>query len=277
MALRISLRRLQALVSKQTTGSVVTIRLERPDVKNAFNSEVIAQVTEHFLAIGKENDPTRCVILTGAGDAFSAGADLNWMRAMKNYPLEEQKVDATALFNMFDAIAKCPVPVIARVNGHAMGGGVGLIAAADVSFGVSSALFGLTEVNLGLIPSAISPFVFRRIGTTPALRYFTSGERFGADEAARIGLLSAPPVADEAALDAAVAKTVKAYTNAAPNAVREAKKLAHLYVPIPKDVAGEPLGAHLASWIARLRVGDEAQEGMGSFLEKRKPSWLPAK
>eukprot|EP01013_Petalomonas_cantuscygni_P009958 TRINITY_DN22899_c0_g1_i1.p1 TRINITY_DN22899_c0_g1~~TRINITY_DN22899_c0_g1_i1.p1 ORF type:complete len:287 (-),score=33.35 TRINITY_DN22899_c0_g1_i1:358-1218(-) len=255
----------------QNNEHALRIELNRPNVKNAFNAELIQSLTTSFrnVADAVKTDPKSphlpvCVVLTGAGDAFSAGADLSYMASMVSFSEEENVKDAKALFDLFLAIATCPIPVIARVNGHAMGGGVGIVAAADVAVASSVATFGLTEVKLGLVPATISPFVARKIGAH-TLRLFTTGERFSASTAHTVGLLSEAPVdaKDPDALDAAVTRYVKEFSSSGRLAVREAKALALSCGP---DLASRR--EETARLIARLRTGEEAQKRLHAFLAK---------
>jgi len=265
-------------VAPRTVGgtSALTVTLSRPEVHNAFNSEIISQVTATFQEIaddvmkGRPSAP-RCVVLTGVDPSFSAGADLQWMRGMKDFSKEEQIIDSLNLFDMFNSIYSCPVPVIGRINGSAIGGGAGLVAACDIAFTIANATFGFTEVKLGLIPAVISPFVVRKIGATAAQHYFLTGEKFTAEEAAHIGLISAPPTESAAHLDELVNKTIAQIGTSGPCAIQAAKSL--LRTIIPNDP--QNFRDFVTAQIAALRVSPEGQEGLSAFLEKRKPAWLP--
>ena len=260
------------------TGPIVTITLNRPTVHNCFNEHVIADLTAAFThptlsqpADAAVADAPRAVVLRSAGVSFSAGGDLNWMGAMKGYSREENVADAVRLFDMFHAIHSCPLPVIARVQGAAYGGGVGLIAACDTSVAVRSATLALTEVRLGLAPSVISPFVLTKTGVTAAVnRALLTAERLTAAEAHSLGLIGAV-VESEEELDAAVARIVRDVTAAGPEAVRRTKRLL-------QEVSGsndrlQRVKRYVTELIAELRVSDEGQEGVGAFLDKRKPAW----
>lgn len=249
-------------------GPRATVTLARPDVRNAFDDRVVSELTEAFTTLGTD-DTVRAVVLAGEGKVFSAGADLNWMRRMVDYGEAENIRDAEAMAGMFLAIDRCPKPVIARVQRAAMGGGAGLVAAADIAVAESDAVFAFTEVRLGIIPAAISPFVIAKIGPAAARRYFLTGERFGAAEAHRIGLVA--EVVDADRLDAAIDDLVGEIALSGPEAVAAAKAL----VPV---VSGEPdraaLTAETARWIAERRASEEGQHGMQAFLEKRPAPWV---
>jgi methylglutaconyl-CoA hydratase len=247
---------------------ISTVTLNRPDVRNAFNDEVIAELTAVLVEIGKR-DEVRCVVLAGNGPAFCAGADLNWMKRMAGYTREENIEDASALARLLEVIWRCPKPTIARVHGDAYAGGTGLVAACDMAVAADTASFCLSEVKLGLIPATISPYVIRAMGARAAHRYFLTAERFSAAEAHRIGFV--PEVANPEALDAKVAEIAGALVQAGPQAMKACKKLLH-------DVAGHDISAGLVrrtvEGIADIRASDEGREGVQSFLGKRKPNWL---
>src|SRR4249919_1518532 len=241
-------------------GDVVArVTLSRPDVHNAFDAALIGDLRTAFATLARES-PTqlRAVILAGDGPSFCAGADLDWMRA------------AMSLADMFEAIDTCPVPVIARVHGAALGGGMGLLAVSDVVIAESGTRFGFTETRLGILPSVISPFVIAKIGESHARALFPGGRRFDATRAARIGLVH-EIVEGEAALDAAVDAAVADLLASGPTAARLAKA-------VVREVRGLGHGStkwHTARLIARQRVSAEAQEGFQAFTEKRRPSWAP--
>jgi methylglutaconyl-CoA hydratase len=234
---------------------LLRITLARPDRRNAFDSDVIAELAEAFVDVGR----ARAVLLAGEGASFCAGADVDWMRASADLSFDENVADANAMRQMFEAIDACPAPVLARVQGHALGGGAGLVAAADIAISARDAVFAFSEVKLGIIPAVISPFALAKIGGAQARRYFVTGERFDAETALRIGLVS--EVADD--LDATVDRVVSELRSAAPKAARWAKRL----------VRERPQGAETARWIAERRTSDEGQEGLRAFLEKRAASW----
>jgi methylglutaconyl-CoA hydratase len=247
---------------------VETVTLDRPDVRNAFNDEVIAELTAVFLELGKR-DEVRCVVLAGNGPAFCAGADLNWMKRMAGYTREENLADASGLARMLEVIWRCPKPTIARVHGDTYAGGLGLVAACDIAVAAETAQFCLSEVKLGLIPATVSPYVLRAMGTRASHRWFLTAERFGAAEAHRVGFVHEVVAAD--ALDAKVAEIAHALVQAGPEAVKACKKLLH-------EVAGHEISAGLlqrtVEGIADIRASDEGREGVQSFLGKRKPNWL---
>ncbi|MDF1484480.1 enoyl-CoA hydratase/isomerase family protein [Ramlibacter sp. H39-3-26] len=249
-------------------GPRATITLCRPEVRNAFNDEVIAALTHAFAEAGARED-VRCIVLAAEGPAFCAGADLHWMRRMADYTRGENVADAARLAAMLRAIYECPRPTIARIQGDVYAGGMGLAAACDMAVAVDSAAFCLSEVKLGLIPATIAPYVIRAMGARAAHRYFLTAERFGAAEALRIGFVHEVVAAD--ALDARVDALAQALAAASPNAVRAGKKLV-------QDVAGRAIDDALVQatveGIADIRASAEGKEGVQSFLQKRKPGWL---
>ena len=249
-------------------GAIRTITLSRPDVRNAFNDEVIAELKAAFTEADQAAD-VRCVVLAAEGPAFCAGADLNWMRRMADYTRDENLADAGQLAAMLRAIYECPKPTIARVQGDVFAGGVGLVAACDMAVSVDSATYCLSEVKLGLIPATISPYVIRAMGARASHRYFLTAERFTAAEAHRVGLVHEVLAAD--ALDAKLSELTSALVSASPNAVRACKRLV-------QDVAerdiDDALVAHTVAGIADIRSSAQGKEGVQSFLQKRKPSWL---
>lgn len=250
-------------------GPVRQIALNRPDVHNAFDDALIAELTAALVEAGQ--DPAvRALVLTGTGASFSAGADLNWMRSMAGASEDENREDSLRLAALVRTLQFLPKPTLARVNGAAYGGGVGLIAACDIAIGSDTAKFGLTEVKLGLVPAVISPYVVAAIGVREARRLFLTGETFDAAEACRIGLMHRIVPAD--ALDEAVDATLRLLAKAGPQAQREAKQLALRMGGIDEDGAGR-IDRENAELIARLRVSAEGQEGLGAFLDKRAPSW----
>ena len=247
--------------------NIATLTLNRPDVHNAFNAELIAELTQ---ALGElAAAPPRVLVLTGAGKSFSAGADLGWMRAMAEASESENRADSERLAAMFRKLDELPCPTIARINGAAFGGGVGLVSCCDIAVAADQAKFGLTEVRLGLIPATIAPFVIARIGAGNARRYMLTGERFDAAQAREIGLVQ--EYCDAAHLDDRIQAIVAALLAGGPEALIECKQI----IRRVRDFDGPTgeLDAITAEWIARLRVGTEGQEGLRAFLEKRKPSW----
>jgi len=248
---------------------VVRLTLARPELRNAFDDTLIAGLTGAFAELAADAN-VRCVVITGEGTAFSAGADLSWMRRMASYTEEENEADSLRLAEMMHALAALPCPTLALVNGAAMGGGAGLVACCDIAVASSAAVFALTEVRLGLIPAVISPFVIDAIGARAAGRYFLTGERFDAPRALALGLVHDVAAPDE--LEARGDEIVSALLASGPAAVRAAKALI-------RDVSAETdrnaLIAETARRIAALRVSPEGQEGLAAFLEKRPPAWAP--
>jgi methylglutaconyl-CoA hydratase len=243
-------------------GPVATITLNRPEMRNAIGPAVIAQITQLFQVLAI--DDTRIVVVTGAGTAFSAGADIDWMRSSRDLTPQQNVADAAAARTMFEAVDACPKPVVARVNGHALGGGLGLVACSDIAIAAEGATFGFSEVRLGLIPAMISPYVLRSIGPGHARALFATGRRFGAEEAHWLGLIHGVVPADE--LDAAVADACGDLLRAGPHAVAAAKRLI-------RDATASLALPDLPERLADLRARPEAQEGLSAFLEKREPHW----
>lgn len=249
---------------------VATITLDRPSIHNAFDDALIEALT-HALDSLSDDDTIRAVVLTGEGASFSAGADLAWMRRMAGASEMDNRRDARALARLMRTLHHLPRPTIARINGSAFGGGVGLVACCDIAIASNGARFGLTEVRLGLVPAAISPYVIEAIGSRQARRYFLTGEIFDADTALHIGLVHQVTPPDQ--LDAAVDAQLALLRAAGPVAVAEAKTLVHRTVR-PDAKHQRELDETNAELIARLRVSPEGQEGLGAFLDKRKPAWV---
>jgi len=245
-----------------------TVTLNRPEVRNAFNEVVIAELTQVFQELG-QNQEVRVVVLSANGPAFCAGADLNWMRKMATYSEEENLADAQKLAEMFYQIYGCSKPVIARVQGDCYAGGMGLVAACDIAVAAEQVQFCLSEVKLGLTPATISPYVIKAMGANAARRYFITAERFSAKEAHRIGFVHEVVGAED--LDETVAQLVKAIVSNSPNAVTEAKWLVD---EITNAEIDEEMLAYTAERIAEIRCSEEGREGVASFLDKRKPGWL---
>jgi methylglutaconyl-CoA hydratase len=247
---------------------VVWLTLDRPEIHNAFDDRLIAQLTRELEGLGADAG-VRVVVLTGAGRSFSAGADLNWMRRTASYGESENLADAKALAALMQTLNELPKPTVARVNGAALGGGTGLVACCDIVVASAQAVFGTTEVRLGLIPSVIGPYVLAAIGPRQARRLMLTGERISAAEAARLGLVHEVVPAEQ--LDGAVERIVGELLKNGPAALAAAKRLI-------RDLEGRPINAALiddtATRIASLRASSEAREGIGAFLEKRPPAWL---
>jgi methylglutaconyl-CoA hydratase len=253
-------------------GAVARVVLARPAARNAFDAALIDGLRAAFAALSPEPpDALRAVVLAGEGRAFCAGADVGWMRAAAARPFDENEAGARAVADLLAAIDACPVPVVARVQGAALGGGAGLCAIADVVIADAGAVLGFPEVRLGLVPATIAPFVVRRIGEGHARALFTTGTRIDAREAQRIGLVHRV-VDGEAALDAAVDDTVAAVLAGGPEAVRAAKALAR-DVARSRDESG--VAAATARMLAERRASAEAREGLAAFGERRSPAWAP--
>ncbi|WP_439113089.1 enoyl-CoA hydratase/isomerase family protein [Hydrogenophaga sp.] len=248
---------------------IARITLSRPEVRNAFNDEVIQQLKAAFETVGARDD-VRAVVLAAVGPAFCAGADLNWMRRMADYTRDENIADAGQLAAMLQAIYACPKPTIAAVQGDVFAGGMGLVAACDMAVSVDSATYCLSEVKLGLIPATISPYVIRAMGARAAHRYFLTAERFSAQEAHRIGFVH--ELVDSAeALSTKTDELAQALCSASPAAVRACKKLVQ---DVAERSIDEALIAATVDGIADIRASNEGREGVQSFLQKRKPGWL---
>ena len=249
-------------------GAVARLCLTRPAVHNAFDAGLIADLTAALQAIAA--DPrVRVLVLEAEGASFSAGADLNWMRGMAAASEADNREDSLALARLMRTLDALPKPTIARVQGAAFGGGVGLVACCDIAIGVPAATFGLTESKLGLLPAVISPYVIAAIGARNARRYFATAELFDAAEALRIGLLHQVVAPDQ--LDTAVQRQVDLLLKAGPVASASAKSLVRDAVA---HADGARHDADNAALIARLRVSPEGQEGLSAFLDKRKPAWI---
>ena len=238
-------------------GDVLRVTLARPETRNAFDASLITELAEAFVDVGT----SRAVVLAGDGPSFCAGADVEWMRASAGLGVEENLADANALRRMFEAIDGCPAPVVAVVQGHALGGGIGLVACSDVVLAEPRAVFAFSEVKLGIVPALISPFALRKIGESAARRYFVTGERFDSATALRIGLVH--EVSDD--LEVALERVLGELRTAGPRAARHAKRL----------VLERPDGAETARRIAERRTSEEGQEGLRAFLERRRPAWAP--
>jgi methylglutaconyl-CoA hydratase len=255
-------------VLERRAEGVAWLTLSRPAIHNAFDDRQIAELTAAFGELGADAN-VRAVVVTGAGRSFSAGADLNWMRRTSTYSEAENLRDANALAALMKALYELPQPTVARVNGAALGGGTGLVACCDIVVAGEDAVFGTTEVRLGIIPAVIGPYVVAAIGARQAHRLMLTGERITAHEAARIGLAHEVVPGDQ--LDAAVERILGHLLKGGPRAIAAAKRLVH-------DLAGRPIDQELiddtARRIAALRATPEAREGLGAFLDKRKPGWI---
>jgi len=255
---------------QQVDGGVMTLTLNRPEVHNAFDDRLISDLLDS-LDWARNDRTVRAVVLTGSGPSFSTGADLNWMGRMVAATLEENERDALQLARLMRHLNYLPVPTIARVNGHAFGGGVGLIACCDIAISVTHAQFGLTEARLGLAPAVISPYVYRRIGESNTRRYFLTAERFDAARGADIGLIH--EVVPATQLDEVVEKQLNLILATGPQASGYCKNLAFAVAGHTSDAQKE-FDEYSSKLIAKLRVDDEGQEGLRAFLEKRIPGWV---
>jgi methylglutaconyl-CoA hydratase len=253
-------------ISYSLEDRVASVTLDRPEVHNAFNEVMIAELTAVFKKVS-EDESVRVVVLTGNGKSFSAGADLNWMKKMINYSYEQNLEDSLKLAELFFLMYSLPKPIIARVNGAAIGGGTGLVAVCDIAVAADSAKFSLSEVKLGLVPACISPYVIRKVGEGRCREFFLTGERLTAKRALEAGLVNHVVSLEE--LDQAVQEKVDQLISSGPKALAMCKELL-------KNVPGmsfDEAKTYTADMIASMRIGDEGQEGMNAFLEKRKPKW----
>ena len=251
-------------VDLSRNGPVATLTLNRPEARNALEPGLMIELTQLVGALAL--DGTRVIVLTGTGSVFCAGADIDWMRRSRDLTAEQNVADAGIMRSLLGAIDSCPLPVIARVNGHALGGGSGLVAVADVAVAAQGALFGFTEARLGLIPATISPYVLRKIGPGHTQALFTTAERFDAERALRVGLVHRVVAPEE--LDNAVADCVYALLDCGPDAIAATKRLV-------RDATAALHLPDLPQRLAAARAGPEAQEGLAAFLEKRRPRWAP--
>ncbi|MCP5433482.1 MAG: enoyl-CoA hydratase/isomerase family protein [Alphaproteobacteria bacterium] len=258
------------LVEKEPSG-LAWLRLNRPERRNAFDDEAIAALDAALRDLS-EDEAVRAVVLTGNGAAFSAGADLAWMRRMADYSHEENLADARALADMLARLNELNKPVIAAVNGPAIAGGLGLVCAADIAVGVPEAVFAVSEVRIGLAPATISPYVLAAIGARAARRYFLTAERFDAGTALGLGLLH--EIVPSAELLARVRALAQDLLSASPAALAATKALIRSVAGRPVD---GPLKDETAHLIAELRASPEGREGVRAFLEKRAPAWMPGK
>ncbi|HKW13045.1 MAG TPA: enoyl-CoA hydratase/isomerase family protein [Candidatus Krumholzibacteria bacterium] len=247
-------------------GYVARVTLDRPSVKNAFDDVLIRELTDALGVIARD-DSVRVMVLTGAGDVFSAGADLNWMKKVAHYTFEENMQDALVFARMLEALYRLPKATIARINGPCMGGGVGLVSACDIGVSVQDAKFALREILLGIAPATISPYVLRKIGESHAHDYFLTGRVFDAERAKEIGLIN--EVVDITDFELAIDRWVERFIKAGPEAVATTKELINRVAWSPIESVQE----YTARTIAGLRCSPEGQEGFAAFFEKRKPKW----
>lgn len=262
----------EALKVTRDARGVLTVALNRPDVRNAFNDVVIRELHQVFAEMAPAKE-TRVVVIKGEGQAFCAGGDLNWMKKAIHFDYSENLRDTRELAKMFALMNECPKPVIGLVHGAAIGGGVGLVSVCDIAIASKETQFSLSEVRLGIVPACIGPFVVAKIGASHARGLFMSAERFDASKAQAIGLVH-ETVADPAALEAACERVLGNVLQCGPNAMATAKRLVlELSWPEKRDQHDDPL-EFVAKMLADLRISDEGQEGVKAFLEKRKPAWL---
>ena len=252
-------------ISVSKEKDIATIFLNRPDVHNAMNEELMKELTDCFKKLDKDKG-ARIIVLTGKGKSFCAGADLNWMKSMVAYSREENIKDSNLLLDLYESIYSCSKPVIAKVNGHAFGGGIGLFAACDIAIAATECKFAFSEVKLGIIPAVISTYISRRMKTSDMRRLFVTGERFDSNYAKEVGLVDY--VASEK-IDDLVEKYVKIIRSSGPKAIIEVKKL----VDACEKMDAEKYKKFSVEKISELRVSDEGQEGINAFLEKRKSKW----
>ena len=253
-------------ISYSLENKIAKINLARPEVHNAFNEVMITELTEVFSRISQD-DTVRVVVITGNGDSYCAGADLNWMKKMINFSYQQNLDDSLKLAELFYLMYSLPKPIIARVNGAAIGGGTGLVAVCDIAIAAEKAKFSLSEVKLGLVPACISPYVIRKVGEGRCREFFLTGERLTANRALDLGLVN--QVVPLESLDQAVGEKVNQLISSGPKAIAMCKELLKKVPGMSFDEAK----TYTADMIASMRIGDEGQEGMNAFLEKRKPKW----
>ena len=247
--------------------AVARVTLNRPEIRNAFDDKMLVELLEIFRAV-KDDEALRAVIVTGEGPAFCAGADLHWMRRVLEYSFEENYEDSMRLAEMLRAIYTCPKPVIGRINGVAIGGGTGIVAACDIAIASEEAFFAFSEIRIGLAPAVISPYLMKRMGEGNLRELFLTGQRFSAARAAEVGLVNAAVPA--AGLDERVNAVVELILQGGPGALAASKEL----IRKTPEHSLESNEKYMVELISRLRMSDEGQEGMGAFLEKRKPKWI---
>jgi methylglutaconyl-CoA hydratase len=261
---------MHTISSNTDKRGVLTLSMHRPEVFNAFDATMISELTVALLA-AEEDEAVRIVVITGSGSCFSAGADLNWMRGQVKASLEENEADALQLAKLMRSLNYLSKPTIARVNGAAFGGGLGLIAACDIAIAIDTARYALTEARLGLAPAVISPYVIRCIGERAARRYFQSAERFDSNQALDMGLIQQCVSATQ--LDEAVDDMIRQLLRGGPMALTHCKRLVFEITGHSKE-SQKATDERTARLIARLRISAEGQEGLNAFLEKREPGWI---
>jgi methylglutaconyl-CoA hydratase len=256
------------MLNLEVKNNIAFVKLDRPELHNAFNEELIEKLTNTFLKLDQDVN-VRVIVLSGNGKSFCAGADLSWMKKMKDYSFENNVIDSKKLAQMFKTINSVSKPVIAKIHGAALGGGVGLVAVADFVISDEEAMFGFTEVNLGLIPAVISPFVLSKIRESYARAYFISGMKFSAQTALEMGLVHKVVKCSEMEME--LDKLISTFKNGAANAQVNAKKL---IFEVSKFSSLDEIEAYTTNAISKARISPEGQEGMAALLEKRKPSWI---
>ena len=247
-------------------NNVAKVKLNRPEVHNAMDEKLMKELTSCFKILSKKED-VKIIILTGNGKSFCAGADLNWMKSMVDYSKEENIRDSNLLLDLYEAIYNCPKPVIGYINGHAFGGGVGLIAVCDLTIGVPDKKYAFSETKLGIIPSVISTYIARRLNISTMRRLFITGERFNSQYANQIGLIDY--VVDESEIENKINEYVEILRSSGPKSINEVKKLTDAY----EKMKIEEFKKHTVEKISELRVSNEGQEGINAFLQKRKSKW----
>lgn len=257
----------EVLTCEMNEKGVATVCLNRPEVHNAFNELLISSLRRVFTSLD-QNDECRLVVLTGNGRSFCAGADLNWMKSMVNYSRKENYDDSKMMADMFSTLNNFSKPVIAKVNGHALGGGVGLLAVCDYVLASDKAKFGFTEVRLGIVPAVISPYCISKIGQSNARAWFLSGEVFNTDKAIKMNLVHESSSLE--CLDSRCKEIINSFLRAGPNASKEAKKLISNVTTLPQEEVQE----YTLNAICHLRISEEGQDGMKALLNKTDPSWI---
>jgi methylglutaconyl-CoA hydratase len=255
-------------VRVEVADHLARVTLNRPDIRNAFNEVMLRELREVFGKLA-EDDDVRAIVLTGEGKAFCAGADLHWMRRVLDFDFQENYEDSLAVADLMRDMYQCPKPVIGRVNGPAIGGGVGFVAVCDIVVAVDTAVFSFSEVKIGLVPACISPFVLKRVGERYAREYFLSGERLTAEKALACGLVNHVVPAEQ--LDATVDEILGHLLTSGPDALAVCKRMVREVADL--DLA--KAGPRTAELLAHVRMGAEGQEGMSAFLERRRPNWHP--
>jgi methylglutaconyl-CoA hydratase len=259
------------VVSKKDREEVLWVTFNRPEVHNAFNAEALLELTETFERV-KDDETVRVIVLTGEGKSFCAGADINWLREIIHYSFDQNLEESLQLAEVLHKIYTLPKPTLAMVNGSAIGGGTGFLSVCDIAVASEEAKFGLSEVKIGLVPAAISPYVIKKIGESKAREYFLSGQRISAQRAAEIGLIN--EVVPKEKLAERIEELIEQLLASGPEAIASCKEL---ILNVPR-LSLEDVKEYTARMIANLRISEEGQEGMSAYLEKRKPRWtLPTK